>query len=114
MRRPPSTTKVSFDCPHCGAFAHQVWYECKVNVLHGSASNEAHLPAPGLDDQGKPAAEDARAVGVALISEARPNTPDRNVTGVVNRVYMTRCMSCRQGALWVANAVVWPSLPEAE
>ena len=117
MRRPPSRGLASFDCPHCGAFAHQDWYDGLVQLMGAKPAVEtlADFRVRQADEDGKPTSDEARRLSLGSIDPVRQAGPGAVIaTGRANRVYMTRCVSCGQSAIWGGDAIVWPSLPEAE
>ena len=56
---PPSTNLVSFNCPNCGAMAHQSWYQ-----VHADSMKKNKTPDIGTDEL---VVEIAKDLGITVI-----------------------------------------------
>ncbi len=83
---PPSITRVSFCCPHCGAFAHNEWFHLYGRQL-GSAKAPTMLPVDTL----------FRAGGSTV----------HNSTNFGN-FNVSQCISCQKYSVWVVDRLVYP------
>lgn len=82
----PSVTRVSFCCPHCGAYAHQEWFRLYGREL-GDAKAPTILPVK------------------TVIHGSRGNVNSAVNLGNFNA---SRCVSCQKYSVWVAEGLVYP------
>lgn len=80
---PPSVCEKRFNCPHCGAFAHQDWY----NVLGIKRAIPPDVPVH---------------ITVCLTSSRSCRSLN------VENLYFCKCHSCDGISVWVHNKIVYP------
>jgi hypothetical protein len=115
---PPAIDKGAFNCPHCGAFAKQSWFN-----LHSQSIGE--FTTPSLSTSGTFQAELSLAKIPALkkflersikrIDEGLPvMKPHRQTTeNILHNCFLSYCFSCYDVAIWIYNRLVWPQRGEA-
>lgn len=118
----PSITLQSFNCPRCGALAHQTWHKAYTNkednnsphiwtpsevtqILEKFESDESSLPAKMAKDFQR------LANGEIFIENVEEST---YANYRLNNVFLSKCYSCKEIALWVHNKLIYPPQPDAE
>jgi hypothetical protein len=119
--REPSINLVSFNCPHCGALAHQTWFD--VLLLKGKDGETPRLPDAAVLDR-----LEAKDFPQETKDRFRARF-DRMVRGEIfsgtgdvdkwsrtylENVFVSRCFSCEKLSLWIHQTVVYPPLRHAE
>lgn len=111
----PALNLVSFSCPHCGALAHQTWYDCFGVKLEGA-------PTPGglsigelMRDQQIPMEQKQRMIEWDMrikSGEVFMESSGTNHYGLpqINNVFVSRCYSCERDAVWIHDRIVYPRL----
>ncbi len=114
----PAITLSSFNCPHCGAFAHQNWYltgaepfksgeRPRIFTVADVEAFKTKLNFRIEDDDDKDALnilERLSKLGFDL-SLLRQHEMFRYETG---NLYISQCFSCKKSALWVRENMVYP------
>jgi hypothetical protein len=108
-----------FACPHCGAFAHQYWWDCYARKRDGNSPPKAWrsdeveklLEKIKAENKLKPEQiEDLRALwlrdatGEVVISKEHH---DKYVHSVGN-VHLSSCFSCERTSVWIYDRLVYP------
>jgi hypothetical protein len=121
----------SFSCPHCGALAHQLWFQ---------------VYAHSFQQDTQPVVISAAMVKKALVQRARDRDEDGDgdadpddqdpLTGLYDRMtkneitfdiekygsnsrwcmmnmFLSRCHACEGFAVWIKDKIVWPAHSEA-
>jgi len=114
---PPVLGAKSFACPHCGAMAHQTWF-----MLYAKGYENDQGPwRPAADvieriKQDKNIAEKSsliehfkRMLAKEIFCQVHEHAQFLR-TELVN-AYVSLCYSCDQCAVWVADALIYPSRP---
>ena len=91
---PPPLGSDSFSCPHCGAFAHQLWFELHV----GSTEKNALPTIHGCDSS-----SDLRKLRMSL-----ENIPSGEKIASGKVYYLSRCYACEDIAVWIQERLVFP------
>lgn len=106
----PGKSHASFNCPNCGAFAQQVWFE--ILAQHRSSppgtTNVDIVRAKASAGRDEDALQLLEAInrGIAIVH----GTGDGNgVTFKVQNAFGTRCAACRATAFWIGEELVYPS-----
>ena len=112
----PSITKNSFNCPHCGALAHQDWYNVYVSIIRDNdlpfiltreAIDNAIKDEPRVNkDIIDGWMEDhklyeAGQIFIGLRSESTYSTG-------ANNIWLSRCYSCEKISVWVHKNMIFP------
>lgn len=105
---PPAITKTSFNCPHCGALAHQDWYSlladksreppgglisAEMRVLFGGGRHE---DGPFLGSPPKSMFPEG--------NEARSSENFKNLY----HMFVSQCFSCKAISIWADDKLVYP------
>ena len=85
---PPSIGSDGFDCPACGAYAHQTWYKT------GIASERN----PSLRNDRAPMEEPYGDTALLDFSTYR---------GITN-LFVSQCKKCGKLAIWLHDRLIWP------
>jgi hypothetical protein len=115
---PPSLNLVSFDCPHCGSFAHQFWWHAHANPFYDGKTPsvwtkgevEAAITSPKFAETlGAENMEDVvqrlRELGSGFVVFAPES--DR-YTRRADNVFFSRCHACDRIAVWIHDRLVFP------
>ncbi len=118
----PTTWAVSFSCPHCGAIAHQTWYDVFAGKLQERETPERSTPdlLDMLQSETTLPAESKAAWIEQVQRELRGE-----VFGVVTKrtlydatkltgVFASLCFSCNGLAVWVYDTIVYPAIQTAD
>jgi len=112
---PPSIKEAAFDCPHCGAFTTQYWFE-----VHAK-QREDDYPVPCIPNKEYKARVQEEDKGLPeQVKRYRLDWCDRMATGlvflrdaheyglVVDNLYLSKCYNCKKIAVWVHDNIVFP------
>lgn len=114
----PSISATAFDCPHCGAFTTQHWYELhadrvdektRIPSIPDAAAKEQVSKIKELDGENKQrmlAWFDKMLAGLVVL--------DRNQRGVysyndVGNLHLSECYNCKNIAVWVHDGLIFPA-----
>jgi hypothetical protein len=112
----PSVKLVSFSCPHCGALAHQTWYEAYVVKLEqeppefDASAMQAYLNSPQVsfrEKQGMLEYQDRIRSGDIFMEASKQ---DHYCLPKIRNLFVSRCYSCEADAVWIHDRVVYPRL----
>lgn len=128
--RAPALGKVSFACPHCGAFTSQTWFSCRAREI---GRDDAPPRMPDVDafenalDYPKIPAEEFEGLAAKLrewrdgMRSGMPILGDRGdpYTNEVPNVFFSKCFACSKVAAWMGDVLVVPKscsapMPHAE
>jgi hypothetical protein len=112
---PPSANSVSFNCPNCGALAHQSWFRLGIDPLDKDTT--PHILTSGivdnvikdLDDDDKANAEKQLRQytrGVPFIPNPKTTCYGINILG---NAHVSRCYSCNKVAVWLYDKLAYPA-----
>ena len=119
MKRPvqPSVRETAFNCPHCGAFTTQTWFD----LYASEVDSKERLPfVPTNEDKERFSEtaeldpEDMRGMlewfdkilaGEVLVGNERSNHYPHSV----NNLHLSKCYNCHKVAVWVYDRLVFPS-----
>jgi Domain of unknown function (DUF4145) len=88
----------SFSCPHCGALAHQNWY-----AIWGKPYGSDTKPNPSRSaSMTTGQSQVTRAIAIVNITKAE------EVHSLVGNLFLSRCYSCRNLAVWLGDGLVHP------
>ena len=118
---PPSMNKTAFECPHCGAFTTQYWF----NLYAGQRDDDSPLPlipdeattAKVQQEHDQETSKEVKeirerwlgwaakiATGVVFLDEK----PASQYTKYANNLHISKCYHCRKIAVWVHGNIVFP------
>lgn len=80
----PSTSDVSFNCPHCGAFSAQNWSQGCVSAYRHNTPE---------------------VIPVSLQRDGRLNS---NKSFLMRNLSLSQCESCKAWAVWVRDSLIYP------
>lgn len=115
---PPSISATAFDCPHCGAFTSQHWYELhadrvdekrRVPSIPDAETRAQISKTKELDGENKQRMLDwfdKILAGLVVL--------DRNQRGAfsyndVGNLHLSECYNCKKVAVWVHDGLVFPA-----
>jgi len=114
---PPSVNETAFDCPHCGAFTTQYWFE-----LHAERLNEKRR-IPNIPDKEHKAsilaAKDIKPElkqlfldwvndmesGLVFLEEKKDGSWIYNE---VHNLFLSQCYNCNKISVWVHDSLLFP------
>ena len=112
---PPSTNLVSFNCPNCGAMAHQTWYQAHADSLGKDntpsfwTDEEVDEAIKDHDQKAKESAEEILrplASGVPFLHSEEEGTFCNSLIG---NTQISACYSCGKIAIWLYGKLVYPA-----
>ncbi|MCE5249384.1 DUF4145 domain-containing protein [bacterium] len=113
---PPSINKQAFDCPYCGAYTTQYWY----NVLSDSRKDNAPPTITTSEyreylnqyneEQKDDKIErlewcDMMDSGIIFFSERRTTHPDYSA----DNIHFSKCYHCKKIAVWIHGNLIFPN-----
>ena len=117
----PSISSVSFSCPHCGAHAHQTWFQ-----LHVDSIDKNGTPyRPSLEDiQSMRTSRTGENAELKEMHEKLAQYWEQIRSGELfvdgkaeyrsfrelENLYLSRCYSCEKFAVWLADRLIYPFL----
>lgn len=112
----PSTNLSSFNCPKCGAEAHQVWYQCFAERFEDNKKPIIWTDKEVddiLEGVGKEAVVDHEEY-LRPFTKGIPYLYKRNEYYSINQnlhnVHLSRCHSCDEISMWIYGKLVYPPL----
>jgi hypothetical protein len=114
--RTAATDRKAFDCPHCGAFSLQRWYELAARIRYENTPphGDPAPPARALDSAGKPMGALAQVfTGLALhqyestvrMGNVLPSNLERRV---LENLFASHCYACASFSVWIGRQLVYP------
>jgi hypothetical protein len=113
---PPSISQTAFDCPHCGAYTTQYWYDIYVNSREKNSipniPNKESMKRV-LENEETPDAVKQRllqlisrhASGLVLFQS---RSESKSVYYDVENLNLSTCYNCNKVAVWVHNSLLFP------
>lgn len=114
----PSVREVSFDCPHCGAYAAQAWFD----LLANSRPKDHRTPSIATPE-GIERARSSKAVSDED-RDAYLSFAEQQVLGLVfledlersaygnfrvQNLYLSKCYACSEFAVWIHDRLTFPT-----
>ena len=90
---PPSIGSDGFNCPACGAYAHQAWYKAGI----------AYTTAPTFDRETAPKRKFGRSDTTSLAGFGGPAQYNE-----LTNVLSSECKKCGELAIWLHDRLIWP------
>lgn len=115
-KNPPSIKETAFDCPHCGAYTTQYWFNLYANSREkNSVPNIPNKESINhiLEDRETPEEVkqnikewvDRLALGLVIIQKRSDSSYTYNN---VSNLHLSRCYNCDKVAVWVHNSLLFP------
>ncbi|MFG1332518.1 DUF4145 domain-containing protein [Xanthobacter autotrophicus] len=98
--KPPALGQASFNCPHCHALAHQLWY-----TMHAASTNS---PSSEI----KPYELISVLHGLSksdLILKISDISIDKIDKNLIEGLFASKCTSCHGVSIWVFRNIAYPS-----
>lgn len=115
----PSTSQVSFSCPHCGALAHQTWYDVFVDRIDDTPNRPDAVMLGNImtDPNISENVRESLRGGVEKLMRGEvfleKSTKDAYGRPSLENVSVSVCYSCEKPSLWVHDHVVYPAIATA-
>src|ERR1700744_585707 len=103
----------SFSCPHCGAVAHQTWYDLFLNAY--KKDNSPWIPDDGMLERFE---RDLPKGGDSILEYFKKkhskklfcenHTEGSWLKDQLDNSFVSECYSCGRYSLWVADNLVYP------
>jgi hypothetical protein len=113
---PPLITETAFECPHCGAYTTQYWFDLYANPREKNST--PNIPKKEsikhiLEDRETPEEVkqnflrwvDRLALGLVLIQKM---SDSKYVYNDVENLHLSKCYNCNKVAVWVHNSLLFP------
>ena len=113
----PSIREVTFDCPHCGAYTTQTWYDVYARNRLDENQTPALVVSGALEriraDNAMPPkikADLLKALEkqIAGLLYLDPQTIQLYVGSVLN-LHLSQCFNCRDFSVWVHDRLLFPA-----
>lgn len=114
----PSIQETAFDCPHCGAYTTQYWYDVYANSRDKNAA--PNIPSKEsishvLEDEETP--EEVKQnilkwvekISLGYVSLNKRNSSTYAYYDVEN-LYLSKCYNCNKVAVWVHKSLLFPTV----
>jgi hypothetical protein len=114
--RAPSVDETSFNCPHCGALAHQTWYETGAHQLDKDTTPspwtydavEAHLAGMAEKHPATMIESVKEVLGRLASGFVSIYKSDTHFSSGISNIWLTECYNCGQIAVWIHRRLVFP------
>jgi len=105
----PSISETAFNCPHCGALAHQHWFTVQAEVMRNgqlpALVDESDLArAKRNDDLKKHVPRIERMLNRRPLIYSSSQYSDQRV----ENVWFSKCFNCQDAAIWVGGIMAYP------
>lgn len=114
---PPSVNETAFNCPHCGAFTTQYWFNVHANRL-GEEQRKPRIPDEEMKTRILEASDLEEKIkqnfleyvekmmsGLVFIEE---NKQGKYIYNDANNLFLSQCYNCRRVSVWVHDSLVFP------
>lgn len=106
MPNPPDIKNVSFDCPHCGAFAAQSWQRVFVSPIGAAVlPDQTSVTLIALGMEGR-----LGIVAKRMVSREMPFIANAETvkTHALHNCHVSICHACQSPAVWFSKKLVFP------
>jgi len=116
---PPSISETAFNCPHCGAFTTQHWAALFARPIEsGKKTPSIASPVDLIQiQQDQATSRETKELLSCYVEKLVAGAPfiERNQVGShlnsqVENLFLSNCYNCKGLALWVHEALVYPSM----
>lgn len=116
--KPPLITETAFECPHCGAYTTQYWFDVYANRCEKNSTPLSKKKLTEMiEDKGMP--EDAREICTELCAQLesglvlfKENNEIKHFAKSVNNLHLSQCYNCDKIAVWVNSTLFFPKEKE--
>ncbi|MAZ04362.1 MAG: hypothetical protein CMN56_14610 [Sneathiella sp.] len=112
----PTIDKLSFACPHCGAYSGQTYYDVFASRITGNQRTPTLPNYEAIEDIKNDFNIDAdtRERVTEYLKKLCNGKPllekeDRYSNKIVRKVWLSECYSCREVSVWVSDKIIYPS-----
>lgn len=113
---PPSVEQTAFNCPHCGAFAKQTWYQANGSAAGRKLPRIISNELIAVTDFSKTKDKDRVVSHAERLARGLPFLGPSESTiysdSIAHNVWFSRCFNCDEVAVWVYNQEVFPQRGE--
>ncbi len=113
---PPSISETAFDCPHCGAYTTQYWFEILANSRDKNAT--PHIPDADTrkrisEDKNIP--DETKRTFIELCDKMDSGlvflekNDGKYAYNNVHNLNLSRCYNCNKMAVWVHGNLIFPN-----
>lgn len=121
-QNPPAIDKLSFECPHCGAYTSQTWWHVgadklgtnKVPRFPSEQSRKNVNSSKDLDDQEKKRLNryiDRMSTGKSFLQNDGQASMFTNF--LVHNLHISECYTCSEISFWLHTTLLWPTAKTA-
>lgn len=115
----PSTTRNGFHCPHCGTYAHHIWYSPLASQLNDNSlpirpsDNELERHFPEAKTRGN-RRRNRSLVAADLRRRYLRTLPimlhvaDPRIAWKLGNAWFSKCERCQRIVVWIGRMQVWP------
>ena len=114
---PPSITETAFNCPHCGTYTTQYWFEVLANYL--GKDNTPHIPDEETrkrvagdtkipDEDKNNLLEWCKKMDSGLVY-LKENNNGKYIYRDVHNLNLSECYNCNKVAVWVHGNLIFPN-----
>jgi len=114
----PSISEVAFDCPYCGAYTTQTWYDLHATAKTGD-SRWPGVPRPDVIEvirASKDIPEESKQHFIAYFQKLlrglvflETNDQGKYVYIDVHNLNLSKCFSCGEISVWIHDRLVFPA-----
>ena len=117
---PPSITEVAFDCPHCGAYTTQTWFDLHITSRPEESRTPLTISRELLEEFRLRAMPEQLKADMLEFYEKlltgliffEKSENAKYINWGVRNLYLSKCYSCKEIAVWVHDRLLFP--PAAE
>lgn len=119
---PPSIREVAFDCPHCGAYTTQTWFDLHATPRSGESRTPSVPERAVLDDlrSRRDIRDEIRNHLLGLFEKIlsglvflEGNEKGKFVYSDVRNLNLSKCFSCGEISVWIHDRLIFPPATEA-